>query len=201
MDVLVVVLLAVAWGLPLLLLHELGHAAMALRLTRGEVGVDVGFRGGHCVYDPARLERPRAEAWIAAAGPAASLVAAALLTWATLQTEGTARSLLFPGALVSWGHFLLSAIPLRYGAGVGLEASESDGRAIWRILTGGPPGGLAKEARREARPERGVHPALAAAGLAVLVLALLMDPVLALLLAALFVGAWLLQRSDEPGSH
>jgi hypothetical protein len=197
MDLLVFALLGLAWALPLLALHELGHAAAALRLTRGEVGVHVGFRGGHCVYDPEALERPRAEAWIAAAGPVSSLAAALLLGWAALEAGEGARSLLAPGALVAWGHFLVSALPLRYGAGLGVEASESDGRAIWHILTGAPPGGLAREARRQARPQRVVHPVLAVAGMAAIVMALLIDPWLAVLLSALFGGAWLLQLSDQ----
>jgi hypothetical protein len=196
-DVLAFALLAMAWALPLLVLHELGHAAAALHLTRGEIGVHVGFRGGRCVYDPERLERPRAEAWIAAAGPAVSLAAAVVLTWVALEVEGTARSLISPGAVISWILFFTSAIPLRYGAGLGDEgASESDGRAIWRILTGAPPGGLAREERRLGRPERQVHPLLAVTGLAVLVLAVVVNPMLATLLVAVFAGAWLLQLSD-----
>jgi hypothetical protein len=197
MDVLVVMLLAMAWGLPLLVLHELGHAVAALHLTRGEIGVHVDFRGGRCVYDSDRLERPRAEAWIAVAGPAVSLLAAAVITWAALEAEGIARTLLKPGAFASWFLFFTSAIPMRYGAGLRDEgASESDGRAIWRILTGAPPGDLAREERRLGRPERQVHPLLAVAGLAVLLLAFVVDAALGAMLAAIFGVAWLFQLSD-----
>jgi hypothetical protein len=104
MDEIVWLLLAMAWSLPLLVLHELGHAVAALRLTRGEIGVHVDFRGGRC---------------------------------------------------------------------------------------------LAREARRQARPERMVHPVFALVGAAAIVMALLANPWLAVLLCAIFGGAWLLQLSDQ----
>jgi hypothetical protein len=90
-----------AWTPVVVLLHELGHAAAALHATRGEVRVVVGSEGGMrvklerlelrlwpipvalpvgmCEYEPATLSRPRAEAWIALAGPMASLLWAVLL--------------------------------------------------------------------------------------------------------------------------
>jgi hypothetical protein len=71
---------------------------------------------------------------------------------------------------------------------------ESDGRAIWRVLTGGPPRGLAREERRLGRPERAARPGYVAALALVAVLAALVAPLLLLVLAALFGLAWLMQR-------
>ena len=87
---------------PLVLWHELGHAAAALALTRGRVEVRVGadhdgplwfsvgrlrvvlgllpFAGGECSYEPDTVWRGRHEAWVAAAGPLASALAAVGLT-------------------------------------------------------------------------------------------------------------------------
>ncbi|MBN1529024.1 MAG: hypothetical protein JW895_08180 [Thermoleophilaceae bacterium] len=170
----------------------MGHAAAALLLTRGRVAVGVGgdrdglvltagrlelglspavAPDGECVVDDGSLRVPKAEAWVAAAGPLVSLLVAVFVAW--LQT-------------------FLTALPLRYGAGVG--PGESDGRAIWRILTGGPPGGLAREERRLARPERAVRPVHVATLALVAVLTALVEPLLLLVLAALFGLGWLMQR-------
>jgi hypothetical protein len=35
---------------------------------------------------------------------------------------------------------------------------DSDGRVIWRILTGAPPGGIERELRRQGEPEPGARP-------------------------------------------
>jgi hypothetical protein len=77
------------WAIPLVLLHELGHAAAGLALTGGRVEVAVGDRpdqlvleagrlelglswsfspGGECRIDSGELRTPKSEAWIAAAG-------------------------------------------------------------------------------------------------------------------------------------
>jgi hypothetical protein len=43
------------------------------------------------------------------------------------------------GASAASLQFVFSALPVRYGRGLGGPA-DSDGRAIWRMLTGAPPG-------------------------------------------------------------
>jgi hypothetical protein len=147
---------ATLWGLPLTLLHELGHGLAALWLTRGPVLVRVGagpalpmrlgrmvlvvslLGPGHCAYDPATLRgRPRSEALIGAAGPIASLVGAAALALLAAGTSGELQGILASGALCSALAFALTAIPMRYGSGL-RPVGESDGMGIWRILTGGP---------------------------------------------------------------
>jgi membrane-associated protease RseP (regulator of RpoE activity) len=102
------VLVFAAFGPPLILIHELGHALAALALTRGHVRVTVGVGPaaallrqdrlevraalipafGVCEYDPWTLQRPRAEAWIALAGPAASLAACVLLLATAMLLRG-----------------------------------------------------------------------------------------------------------------
>ena len=84
------------WAPLTVLMHELAHAAAALKLTDGEVRVSSSvaengwtlagdrlevelspwiFLGmGRCTFEPATLRRPRAEAWVAAAGPVWSFV-------------------------------------------------------------------------------------------------------------------------------
>jgi hypothetical protein len=197
-------LLSLAWAPPLILLHELGHAFAALAVTDGEV--KIRMRPGHalllwgeCTYEPARLRSPRSEALIAAAGPAVSLVVAVGLGWAALETtplgyprgDFTTR-VLDVGALSATGQLLLTALPLRYGPGIGPVGGESDGRAVWRILTGAPPGGLARDERR---PERPIGPVFATLLALVLVLAVLVDPMIAVFLVVIFGIAFLLQRS------
>jgi hypothetical protein len=210
-DVLLVFALAVLWCWPLVILHELGHALAALMLTTGRVMVGVGGRGeqlvltagrmelglslavapdGECVVEESRLKVPKAEAWIAAAGPFMSACLAIALTAVALNRGGV---VLATGAGVAWIQAIFTALPLRYGAGLG--PGESDGRAIWRILTGGPPGGLAREERRLGRPERGTRPGFVAALALVAVLTALVAPELLLVLGVLFGLAWLLQRS------
>ncbi len=118
-----VVLLAVAWAPVLIFLHELGHALAALALTDGEV--QIGMKGrpwtvlaGQCTYDASRLRRPRAEAWIAAAGPAASLAATVALGlgavrsgFSVVEASPTGKVLAI-GAVCALAHFLLSALPM-----------------------------------------------------------------------------------------
>jgi hypothetical protein len=196
-------LLSVAWGPLLVLLHELGHAFAALALTDGEVKIRMrpGYAlvvWGECIYEPERVRTPRGEALIAAAGPAVSLVAAVALGWAALETTplGYHRGefgtrVLDAGAICAAGQLFLTALPLRYGAGLGPHGGESDGRAVWRILTGG----LTREERRQGRPERAIGPVFATLLAIVFVLAALVDPVTGLLLAGIFGIAFLLQRS------
>ena len=101
------------WGIPLVLVHELGHAAAGLALTDGRVEVAVGERpdqlvleagrlqlglsaspspGGECRIDSSELRTPKAEAWIAAAGPAASLLTAVVLLSASASARPTAST-------------------------------------------------------------------------------------------------------------
>jgi hypothetical protein len=209
-DFVLFIVFATLWSWPLVILHELGHAMAALLLTSGRVAVGVGGNrdqlvltagrldlalspaiapGGECVVDDGRLRVPKAEAWVAAAGPVASLCLAIVLSLAALGDGGL---VLATGAWVAWLQTLLTGLPLRYGAGVG--PGESDGRAVWRVLTGGPPGGLAREERRLGRPERTARPGYVVALALVAVLTALVEPVLLLVLAGLFGLGWLSQR-------
>jgi hypothetical protein len=209
-ELLLVFVLAVLWSWPLVIEHEIGHAVAALLLTRGRVMVGVGGQcdqlvlttrrlelglspafapGGECVVEEGRLRVPKAEAWIAAAGPFASLCAGVVLSVAALRYGGIA---LATGAGMAWIQTALTALPIRYGAGIG--PSESDGRAIWRVMRGGPPGGLAREERRLGRPERAVRPGYAAVLALVAVLTALVAPLMLLALGGLFALGWLDQR-------
>jgi hypothetical protein len=187
-------LLSLAWCPVLTLLHEVGHALAALALTDGEVKIRMGwwFGFGECTYDASRPRTPRAEAWIAAAGPAVSLGCSVVLIWVVLTRPTGA--FVQVGAVCALLAFLLSALPVRYGPGLGDPGAESDGRAVWRILTGAPPGGVAREQARLERQERAVRPLFAAVLAAALVLALLVDPSIALELVAIFGLAYLAQR-------
>ena len=133
-------LLALAWPLPLVLLHELGHGLAALALTDGEVKISMR---GWCTYEPDRLRRRHGELMIVAA---VTLVVAVVLSWAALETTSVwyprgdfATRVLDVGAFCAVGQLLLTALPLRYGPMLGPSGGESDGRAIWRVLTGAPP--------------------------------------------------------------
>jgi hypothetical protein len=201
-DVLEALVLGVAWAPLLLLLHELGHALAALALTDGAVKIGFGRGGvfGYCLYEPETLRSARAEVWIVAAGPAVSLAAAGVL-WAMAWPEGLrheaefAAKVLMAGALTASAGFVASAVPMRYGAGLG--GGESDGRAIWRILRGTPPSGVARAERAFARPQRMAHPAILVLLGLVAVLTLLVNPPLALGLVALFGWAAWIQKSDQ----
>ena len=198
-DWLAFILLSVAWAPVLVLLHEAAHAFAALALTDGEVSISMrgaGVLGGSATYEPARLRHPRDEAWIAAAGPAATLLVAAVL-WLAWFGSGSdsLMTVIGVGATVATLQFVTSAVPFRYGAGLGGPA-DSDGRVIWRVLTGAPPGGIERELRRVGEPERAARPAFVALFAVVGVLALWVDPVIVLWLAGLFGAAILLQRSD-----
>lgn len=189
----------VVWQPLLLVLHELGHALAALALTRGEVRIDLA-RGpfvGVCEYDPSEPRVPRAEAWIAAAGPAVSLGVAATLWVAALGSDEwtTGTSVLLAGALSASVQFAITALPIRYGAGLDDAGTDSDGRAVWRILTGAPPGGLAREARRIGRREPAIRPAFAVVLAAIAVMTAFLSLVLAACLIVLFGAAFVLQRA------
>jgi hypothetical protein len=196
---LLAILLGAAWLPVLVLLHEAAHALAALALTDGEVAISMrgaGLLGGSAAYEPATLRHARDEAWIAAAGPAATLFAATVL-WLVWLGSGSDSlvTLVGAGAWVATLQFVTSALPLRYGAGLGGPA-DSDGRLIWRVLKGAPPGGIERELRRVGKPERAIGPAFACVLVLIGALALWVEPSMALLLVGIFVAAALLQRSD-----
>jgi hypothetical protein len=185
-------LFVVAWAPILVGLHELGHAAAALILTDGDVSIGLnrlGMDGGWASYEPDRLRRPRDEAWILAAGPAASLaVAVALwLIWSGGE-ESSLVSLTGVGAITATFLFATSALPLRYGRGFG-DGGESDGRGVWRILTGGPPRIDVELREPFEHTVSGTRPVFVVVLGLIVVLTLLVDPLLAVELVALFVVA------------
>jgi hypothetical protein len=108
----------------------------------------------------------------------------------------TADLLLEAGAAGAATLLVITAVPMRYGPGLAPFGSESDGRAVWRILTGAPPGGLAREEARLGRRERPIAPAAAIALAVVAALTALVDPLLLVALAGIFGLAFLLQRSE-----
>jgi hypothetical protein len=199
---LVPVLLVIPWIPVLVLLHEAAHAFAALALTDGEVSISLrgaGVLGGSASFDSSTLRHPRSEAWIAAAGPAATFLAATVLWLAWLGSGSDSLvTLVGGGAWVATLQFVTSALPLRYGAGLGGPA-DSDGRVIWRVLTGAPPGGVERELRRLGKREPAVRPAFVAVFGLVGVVGLWLDRVIVLWLAGLFGAAILLQRSDTRG--
>jgi hypothetical protein len=198
-DWLVFILFGIAWSPVLVLLHEAGHALAALALTDGEVSISMrgaGVLGGSVSYDPASLRRARGEAWVAAAGPAVTLFAATVLWLAWLRSGSTSpMTLVAAGAWVATLQFVTSALPLRYGAGLG-GPGDSDGRVIWRVLAGGPPGGIERDLGRVGKPERAMRPAFVALLVLVVALALVVEPILVLWLAGAFGAGALMQRSD-----
>jgi hypothetical protein len=148
-----------------------------------------------CTYEPGRLRSPRAEACIAAAGPAVTLACALVLGWVAIQPDSDAL-ILDAGAASAVAMLVLTAVPMRYGQGLRDLGGESDGRVVWRILTGAPPGGLAREEARLGRPERAVSPLAGVALAGFIALAAYLDPLLALALVGLVGLAYLLQRSE-----
>jgi hypothetical protein len=195
LDWFVFTLLGLAWSPILVTIHELGHGLAALAVTDGEVSIrlrTLGLAGGFATYDSSRLRRASSEALIAAAGPAASLVAAVVLWYAWLGTND-GSVILAAGAAGATFQFVATAIPVHYGAGLGGPA-ESDGRVIWRVLTGAPPGGIERELRRLQEPERAVRPLFAGLLVLIGVLALALNPVLAVALVITFGLAALMQR-------
>jgi hypothetical protein len=125
------IVFATLWAWPLVILHELGHAVAALLLTSGRVAVGVGggrdqlvltagrldfaiaadvAPNGECTFDDGTLRVPKAEAWIAAAGPLVSLCLALVISPVALDDRGL---LLASGAFAAWTLTLLTALPLR----------------------------------------------------------------------------------------
>jgi hypothetical protein len=202
LDWLVFPVLGLAWAPVLVLLHEAGHALAAMALTDGEVSISLhgaGVLGGRVTYEPATLRRARGEVWIAAAGPAVTLVAAVVL-WMVWLTSGADNfeTVIGVGAWVATVQLACSALPIRYGAGLG-GSGDSDGRVIWRILTGEPPGGIDRELRRLGKRERAARPGFVLVLVPIMVFSLWMDPLMTVGLIGLFGLALLMQRADKPG--
>ena len=201
-DWLEFLVLGVAWAPVLVVLHEAGHAVAAVALTDGEVSISLhgaGVLGGSVTYDPATLRRARGEAWIAAAGPAVTLVAAVVLWTAWLGSgASTFVTVIGAGAWVATLQLACSALPIRYGAGLG-GPGDSDGRVIWRVLTGEPPGGIDRELRRIGKPERAARPVFVLVLVPIVGISLWVEPVTALWLAGLFGLAVLMQKTDKRG--
>jgi hypothetical protein len=196
-DWLEFILLGTAWSYVLTVLHELGHAFAAMALTEGEVLIETraaGLLGGSVSYEPERLRRPRDELKIAAADPGVSLMMAVVLGTEWVRAGSYLDvTVLSVGALMAATQFLGSALPIRYGAGFGGPA-DSDGRVIWRVLTGAPPGGVERELRRITEPERAIRPAYVVLLVLAGVLGLLVWPMSVVWLAVLFGLGALLQR-------
>jgi hypothetical protein len=137
------------------LLHELAHAGMALSLTRGRVLVVVGYgpgmklslgrlalhvsplaASGCCVHRATRDSADRAI--IAAAGPVASLLLAALgwrvgeaLAGGHHFVAGMCAALGAASAAIA----LLTAVPLRYPPALAIgDDRDSDGMTVLRAL-------------------------------------------------------------------
>jgi hypothetical protein len=193
----VYIALFIAWAPILVWLHEAGHAFAALVLTDGEVKIKLhagGLLGGTTTFDESTLRSARDAAWIAAAGPAVTLIAAGALWLAWLGTNAyTFVTVAGVGAWLASGQFAMAALPIRYSAGMGTP-TDSDGRAIWRILTGAPPGGLDRELARAGRPEPPMRRGFAVVLAVVAGLILFVDARMVLELAALFGIAAVLQR-------
>ena len=220
LPALVALSLVVAY--PLVLWHEMAHAVAALALTRGPVGIGVGaahdgpygisvgrlrvafgvvpFVGGECSYDPDTLWRGRDEAWVAAAGPLAPVVAAIglpALALALGPADDLGVRMAVLGALAATFHSLLTLLPIRYALGSGAAGRESDGLAVWRILTGSTGTIPVLTHGVDSPTGRAAHPAV------VILLVLIagftlvfLDFGLALAVVALFGLVWWIQTSD-----
>lgn len=202
-----------AW-IPLLVLsHELGHAGAALLLTRGAVGVVVGrpdrptftlgrvvfalslwADSGFCVHEHPPRRARRSLMLILAAGPLASLaLAIGLSAWAlqVLPSSSTLAHVLITGASGAWWGLLVTALPLNYSASVG--GGESDGRSLWRLLTGAPQSSrFVEPGSSSERPE--TRPAFVVALGGAALLALAVEVELAIALVGIVVLAWREQR-------
>ena len=85
--------------------------------------------------------------------------------------------------------FLISAVPFRYGTGFAHHgATESDGRAAWRILSGGPPS-VDIEVREPYDDPAGTRSVFVVLLILIGVLAFWVDPALGVELVGIFAAA------------
>ncbi|MDQ8185368.1 M50 family metallopeptidase [Pelagicoccus sp. SDUM812002] len=139
-------------------LHELGHALLALLVTRQRVEVEVGssgkrgsvnlgrltlgFRSSGHRYGATRYDREEEtrgrQAWVALGGPLASLVAVLGFTW--LMVSSPVGSWLWVASLglgvANFRIFIVAVWPIEYqpNGEVG-EVWVSDGLDFWRLMT------------------------------------------------------------------
>jgi hypothetical protein len=153
----IVILTAFLGGPVVALAHELGHAAVALRFTRGPVAVRVGRTdvavkgwvrrlyitfspigvGGGCL-GPKRGELTRGQALAyALAGPAVNLILTIMLWSVGRVTVGAARPVLFTLAAVS-GLYLVNLIPHRDSSNLITRGQPSDGMQAVYLLRNRP---------------------------------------------------------------
>ena len=117
---------AIACYFGLILLHEAGHAAVALRLGYRATDIYLSMVHGLCAYD--RPDTFREEALIAWGGVFAQLVVA--LPLVALAQVPTIASLPYAGILIAaFGYFSLAMVALNLAPARGL-----DGAKAWRLL-------------------------------------------------------------------
>ena len=145
-------------ALPVVLLHEFGHALMAVRRLGTDVEVTVGgagriaqFRlgqinaslfalqgagatGGSAAFDASRASA-RDVLWIALAGPAASLLGlvVAMLCFANGPVDGFLHDLLWAAVFTSFAG-VANLVPITFDADKPGESYETDGRIALSAL-------------------------------------------------------------------
>ncbi|MDQ8201110.1 M50 family metallopeptidase, partial [Pelagicoccus enzymogenes] len=140
------------------LLHELGHALVALLATRQRVELEVGSSGGRrhlqlgrlslvlrsrgWRYGATRYERSKesraAQAAVALGGPLASLMAVLGFAYLMLSSQvGSWMWIVALGvAIANFRIWLIAVWPIEYRPqGEGGEVWVSDGLDLWRLLT------------------------------------------------------------------
>jgi Zn-dependent protease len=102
-----------------LVAHELAHAVVARRHGAATREIRIGFFGGGW-HGNAEFTTPRALWRVAAAGPVASLIAAAVSAGAAagLAGLGTGKLAVFGLALTAWVNILLAVVNVLPGAGL-----------------------------------------------------------------------------------
>ncbi len=145
-------------GIPVILIHELGHALMAVRRLGADVDITVGgagriaqFRlgqinaslfavhGAGATAGSATFDASRASAkdvlWIALAGPAASLIGmvVAVLCFSSAPTDGFLHDVLWAVVFVSLAG-VGNLVPLTFDANKPGESYETDGRVALSAL-------------------------------------------------------------------